>query len=257
MKKGISGSTLKFIAIFAMLIDHIAAAVIMRLLMQNGLNELNAAEESTVLQWLSENGTLYYVYIIMRMIGRIAFPIFCFLLVEGYLHTHDVKKYALRLGAFALLSEIPFDLAFNSKILEFGYQNVFFTLFFGLLTIIGYHFLEQKTEYNFILRTILQLLVIGAGMGAAYFFKTDYAQNGIICIVVLYLFRKKRNTQITAGCISFLWEPWALLGFLPIAFYNGTRGLKMKYFFYLFYPVHLLLLYGVCCILGINGYAVV
>ena len=125
-KKGISGSTLKMIAIVTMLIDHIGAAVLARLLMVNGLGELDQTNADAIMQWLSANGALYWTYTIMRMIGRVAFPIFCFLLVEGFLHTHDVKKYAMRLGLFALLSEIPFDLAFSSKILEFNYQNVFF-----------------------------------------------------------------------------------------------------------------------------------
>ena len=106
-KKGISGSTLKMIAIVTMLIDHIGAAVLARLLMVNGLGELDQTSTDAIVQWLSANGALYGTYTAMRMIGRVAFPIFCFLLVEGFLHTHDVKKYAMRLGLFALLSEIP------------------------------------------------------------------------------------------------------------------------------------------------------
>lgn len=114
-KKGISGSTLKMIAIVTMLIDHIGAAVLARLLMVNGLGELDQTNTDAIMQWLSANGALYWMYTVMRMIGRVAFPIFCFLLVEGFLHTHDVKKYAMRLGLFALLSEIPFDLAFSMQ----------------------------------------------------------------------------------------------------------------------------------------------
>ena len=117
-QKGFSGSTLKLIAIITMLIDHIGAAVIARLLIAGQGSEL-----------------LYKIYYAMRAVGRVAFPIFCFLLVEGFFYTGSRKKYALRLFGFALLSEIPFDLAFSGKILEFGYQNVFFTLLIGLLTI--------------------------------------------------------------------------------------------------------------------------
>ena len=94
-KKGISGSTLKMIAIVTMVIDHIGAAVLARLLMVNGLGELDQTNADAIMQWLSANGALYWTYTIMRMIGRVAFPIFCFLLVEGFLHTHDVKKYAM------------------------------------------------------------------------------------------------------------------------------------------------------------------
>ena len=69
-----------------------------------------------------------------------------------------MKKYAMRLGLFALLSEIPFDLAFSSKILEFNYQNVFFTLFIGLLTMIAYRAVEEKEEWNQALKVILYIL---------------------------------------------------------------------------------------------------
>ena len=177
--------------------------------------------------------------------------------VEGFLHTHDVKKYAMRLGLFALLSEIPFDLAFSSKILEFNYQNVFFTLFIGLLTMIAYRAVEEKEEWNQALKVILYILIVAAGMALAYFLKTDYAEKGVFCIMVLYIFRKKKMWQLIAGCASFIWETPALFGFIPIAFYNGTRGWKMKYFFYIFYPAHLLILYLLCYFMGISGYSAV
>ena len=256
-KKGISGSTLKMIAIVTMLIDHIGAAVLARLLMVNGLGELDQTNTDAIMQWLSANGALYWMYTVMRMIGRVAFPIFCFLLVEGFLHTHDVKKYAMRLGLFALISEIPFDLAFSSKILEFNYQNVFFTLFIGLLMMIAYRAVEEKEEWNQALKMILYILIVAAGMALAYFLKTDYAEKGVFCIMVLYIFHKKKMWQIIAGCASFIWETPALFGFIPIAFYNGTRGWKMKYFFYIFYPAHLLILYLLCYFMGISGYSAV
>ena len=92
-----------------------------------------------------------------------------------------------------MLSEIPFDLAFSSKILEFNYQNVFFTLFIGLLTMIAYRAVEEKEEWNQALKVILYILIVAAGMALAYFLKTDYAEKGVFCIMVLYIFRKKKN----------------------------------------------------------------
>lgn len=255
-QRGLSGSTLKLIAIITMLIDHVGAAVVARILASG-----------------DGSGTLYGVYFALRNIGRIAFPIFCFLLVEGFEHTRDRKKYALRLLAFALISEIPFDLAFSSKVLEFGYQNVFFTLFLGLLTIMAFHTVEEKMGWHPLLRgdgqqpkeywrVLLSWIaltgVVLAGMGCAYLLRTDYAARGVMCILVLYLFRRNRGMQILAGCLAFFWwELPALVAFIPIAFYNGKRGWNIKYFFYLFYPVHLLLLYLVCLYLGIAGVAVV
>lgn len=224
-----------------MFIDHVGAAVIARVLMTGG----GSAE-------------LYRVYLAMRDIGRIAFPIFCFLLVEGFEHTRDRRKYALRLFLFALLSEIPFDLAFSSKVLEFGYQNVFFTLFIGLLTIMAFHAVEERKEWHPLLRCLLLAGIVFAGMGGAWLLRTDYDAKGVMCILLLYFFRRSRGLQILVGCLAFFWwELPALVAFIPIAFYNGKRGWNIKYFFYLFYPVHLLLLYLICRGLGIAGVAVV
>lgn len=239
--KGLSGSALKTIAIVTMLIDHIGAAVLARLLIAGQGGDL-----------------LYQIYLVLRTIGRIAFPIFCFLLVEGFEHTRDRKKYALRLFAFALISEVPFDLAFSSTVLEFEHQNVFFTLFIGLLTMMGFHAIEQKVEWSPVARGIALSAIMFAGMGAAYFLHTDYDAKGVMCIIALYVFRKIPGAQILAGCIAFgWWEITALVAFIPIAFYNGKRGWNMKYVFYLFYPVHLLILYFICVQMGIAGIAAV
>ena len=242
-RRGISGSTLKIIAIIAMLIDHTGAVVVLGFFFFLWYGK-----------WLV---TLYYV---MRLlIGRIAFPIFCFLLVEGFAHTRSVKKYALRLLGFALISEIPFNLAFEGEMFAPQYQNVFFTLFIGLLVMIGYRAVTEKLAVNKWIKLILYAALLGAGMRLAFFLKTDYDAIGFFCIMALYIFRRNKTAQIMAGCTGFLAscfftggsEMTAPLAFIPIGFYNGKRGLKMKYFFYLFYPVHLLLLYAIVYFLGL------
>lgn len=238
---GVSGSTLKLIAVVTMLIDHIAAAVLARLL-------------------ITGQGTpaLYQIYFGMRDIGRIAFPIYCFLLVEGFDHTRDRKKYALRLLLFALVSEVPFDLAFSGTPLEFGYQNVFFTLLIGLLTIMAFDAVFEKNEWHTAVRAVLMAVIALGGMGLAYLMHTDYDAKGVMVILVLYLTRKIRGLQILAGCLAFCWwELPAIVAFIPIAFYNGKRGLNIKYLFYAFYPVHLLILYLICLGMGNAGIAVV
>ena len=178
-RKGLSGSALKIIAIVTMLIDHIAATVIIRILKFGGYND-----------------GLYQLYRVMRNIGRIAFPIFCFLLVEGFMHTRDREKYALRLGCFAAVSEIPFDLAFNGKVLEVGYQNVFFTLLLGLLTMMAYDAVMNQSRWSVWKRTALSTIAILAGMFAAEFLSTDYGALGVLCIMVFYLFRRSRIQQV-------------------------------------------------------------
>lgn len=252
-RKGLSGSTLKLIAIITMLIDHVAAAVLKRF-----LNTRGSTVDGSLISGLIESGMLQQIYETMRDVGRIAFPIFCFLLVEGFEHTRDRRKYALRLGLFALLSEIPFDLAFSGCVLEFDYQNVFFTLFLGLLTMMVYRWTEEQVRWDAVPRTLLLMIEVLVGMGAAQLLSTDYGGIGVWCIMILYLFRKKRVWQIVAGCLAFFWwELPAVIAFLPIALYNGKRGWNVKYFFYFFYPVHLLLLYLICWGYGLGHIAVV
>lgn len=258
-KGGISGSTLKLTALTAMLIDHTGAALLGRLLMASGFMDaaLSGSQEE-ILSWVMQNKTLFLTYLIMRMIGRIAFPIFCFLLVEGFQKTHDRRKYALRLGLFALISEIPFDLAVNSQVLEFSWQNVFFTLFLGVVAMAGYDAVCRKQwclgeKANRAVRALLCAALLLLCCIAAQLLHTDYSAVGVICITVLYAFRNKKPLMIAAGCIAFLWELTAPLAFLPIAFYNGKRGIRLKYVFYLFYPVHLLLLYLIALAMGIAG----
>ena len=259
-KRGISSAVLKNIAVVTMLIDHIGAVIVTRLLIRNGLYEAMGSQE-TYAVWLGQHGGLYGIYMAMRIIGRFAFPIYCFLLVEGFQKTHDVKKYLSRMFLFALLSEVPFDLALSGKVWDMEYQNVFFTLFIGLLVIAGLRLVEQHfagaTAGKKILRGMLSAVIIVAGCALALILKTDYNFKGILAIVVLYLFRNRKKAQIWAGVIVFLLmdglEMIAALSFILIWFYNGTRGKQNKYFFYFFYPVHLLLLWLVCVAMGIAG----
>lgn len=259
-KRGISSAVLKNIAVVTMLIDHIGAVIVTRLLIQNGLYEAMGSQE-TYTAWLGQYGGLYGIYMAMRIIGRFAFPIYCFLLVEGFQKTHDVKKYLGRMFLFALLSEVPFDLALSGKVWYMEYQNVFFTLLIGLLVIAGLQLVEQKfagTEIWKKFATVaLDAVIILAGCALALLLKTDYNFKGVMAIVVLYLFRKRKKAQIWAGVIVFLLmdglEMIAALSFILIGFYNGTRGKQNKYFFYFFYPVHLLLLWLICVAMGIAG----
>ena len=251
-RKGLSGSALKLIAIITMFIDHVAAAFLMRVLITRG-----STVNGGLILWLIESGMIRQVYQIMRGVGRIAFPIFCFLLVEGFEHTGDRRKYALRLGLFALISEIPFDLAFNGCVLEFYSQNVFFTLLLGLLTMTAYRWTEERVRWSAFPRALLLMAEVLIGMGVAQLLATDYGGLGVWCIMILYLFRRNRIWQVVAGCLAFFWwELPAVIAFLPIALYNGKRGWNIKYLFYLFYPVHLLLLYLICLGYGMGHVAV-
>lgn len=224
-KKEISAAMLKTIALVSMLIDHTAAVILGSMIRAGGGEEIQN------------------LYLVLRnVIGRWAFPIYCFLLVEGVMRTRNKGKYVCRMFVFALLSEIPFDLAFYGKIWNPQNQNVFFTLLIGLLVMIGSQQLEKCGKSPMTVR-VGELVMIVAACGLAELISCDYGMKGILAITLLYLFRKNKMEQILVGCIAFIWEIGALLAFIPIAFYKGKKGKGLKYFFYFFYPVHLLVLY--------------
>lgn len=232
---GLTGSTLKIIAITTMFIDHIGATIF-----ENG---------EIAMHIMAKGETAYMIWgiidLALRLIGRIAFPIFCFLLVEGFLHTKNVKKYSQRLCVFCLISELPFNLAFFGTISAPGHQNVFFTLLIGLLVLTG---MKHFSGNDFKSRAG-RAAIIFSGVFAATIANTDYAGYGVAVIILFYLLHDSKtardiSTMAVLLCSSLL-EITGLFALIPIHLYNGKRGLSLKYFFYLFYPAHLLILCGV------------
>jgi len=206
--KQINTFTLKMIAIVSMVIDHIGYV-------------------------------LFPEVIILRIIGRLAFPIFTYILTEGFFYTRDVKKYMMRLGIFALVSEVPFDLATTGKVLEFNHQNVFFTLFLGVLMMC----LVSKTKNIVIQYGIVAFLILVCRL-----LHTDYSTTGLLIIFIFYIFRERKIEKLLIVGLIFVAlsgrvQLYALFALPLIAMHSGEQGPKMKTFFYLFYPVHLLILY--------------
>ncbi|WFA08964.1 TraX family protein [Tissierella sp. Yu-01] len=184
---------------------------------------------------------------IYRIIGRIAFPIYCFLLVEGYFHTKDIKKYAKRLFIFALISEIAFDLAFYGEI-GLTHQNIFFTLLIGLGTM---YVLDNPEKYR-----IKEGYVYSLAGITAIILGVDYSFIGIIYILAFHYTRNHPNAiRLTrVALILFITnlltlsfnQHFALLALPFLYFYNGELGPKNKvlqYLFYIAYPLHLIVYY--------------
>lgn len=249
-KSGISAFTLKMIAVVTMLIDHIGASFIERYLVANDMLE----------------GVPLCLYFTMRGIGRMAFPIYCFLLVQGFGYTRSKLKYAVRLLVFAIISEVPFDMAIWNSTWDLDHNNVFWTLLLGLLTIWGLDVFRTKLSFidksksTFrwfavtLFRCIIMTSIILTGMIIAeYVLRCDYGASGVATIVTMYLLKNYKMTGYSVAVIilGLLTSPieWlALLMLVPLWFYNGKRGPQMKYFFYAFYPAHLLVL-GIICYL--------
>ena len=245
-RRGVSGAFLKWTALVSMLLDHTGYVL---------LPALIGYGRTHPLPWSAE--TLRSVYWALRSLGRPAFPLYLFLLLEGFHHTRSRGKYLLRLLAFALLSEIPFDLALNQSPLVFTYQNVFFTLAIGFAALMGIDAL-RRARGSRLLRGVGILLLLAAGPVLARLLWTDYGASGVAALELLYMadWLRERRGGGTNGQRALCWcamlpplllnsvrEAWMLLA-LPLVFlYNGERGRQPKrWFFYGFYPLHLLLL---------------
>lgn len=211
---GISAGAVKMIALAAMFIDHFAVAILERVVVYSNhpVRTAMMANLKNYEQWL-EAGAL--IYDVMRMIGRISFPIYCFFIVEGLFHTGSRKKYFLRLLILAVISEIPFDFALFGRISDLNHQNVYFTLLIGLGAIWGINalrFFARKEK-----STVAELLfTVGVTMFAttgAYLLRTDYSIVGVLTIIVMYLlktYERKRTAELLAASISGIAVFWLL-----------------------------------------------
>ncbi len=190
-----------------------------------------------------------------RMIGRLAMPLFSFCIAEGYIHTRDRKKYILRLGIFALVSEVPFDLAFEGKI-NLSHQNIMLTFFLAVIGLKVFDLIRGEIKVNTgkysVGRSILGILFVFVMAGLALVIKADYTVFAVIAVFLFYVLKNKTYILRTGVGVGFLAITRTMgyycttgLSIIPLLLYNGKRGKGLKWLFYAFYPGHLLLLYGI------------
>lgn len=220
----LSGSTLKLMGMVFMTIDHFAAFALKTNRMAHHV-------------FASIGKTDVSLVNVMRFMGRWAFPIFCFLLVQGFIHTRDKRRYGCCLFLFALLSEWPFD-ALVCGGWNMDHQNVLFSLLFGYIGMSLY----ETFKHDWFNRVLAMLMMTGVVL----FSGCDYGLRGFLCIMTMYIFRKSRYAG-AGGCL-LLPATWATVwAAIPIALYNGRRGFIQsrlaKYLFYIFYPAHMLVIY--------------
>lgn len=235
----ISSSGLHIIAMAFMLCDHLWATVVLG-------NH----------QWLTA-------------IGRLAFPIFAFLIAEGYFHTRSFKKYALRLLIFAAITEIPFNLMTGGGVFYPVHQNVLWTLLFGLVLIRLNERAREKGRHLWV-RILIGVGTVMLGLVGGYALFLDFFGVGVVTVLVFYFFRRRKwwclvgqivalwflNTQMLGGLgadvtlfgHSFFigYQGLAILSLIPIWLYRGRKGHSsqaFKYFCYAFYPAHMIILY--------------
>lgn len=236
-----SGTVLKSIAAVLMLVGNAGSILVYGYLQTH----------------LTEGTTSYQVfnrwYLILWLIGQSAFPIFACLISEGVLHTKNRRNYLIRLVVSALISEIPFRLLFPNT----SSHNVIFSLAIGAAVLWGIeelsntaYFREQKGTGVTLLLSLLQLLIYVAGAGVAVLFRIEYGIYGVLAVTVCYLLREYRLIAVLAVffVLARVSTVFCLPGCLLFLCYNGKRsdwrdGSKIWYVFYLFYPLHLILLY--------------
>lgn len=203
----------------------------------------------------------------LTCIGRLAFPVFAFMIVEGYTHTKNLKKYICRLFLFALISEIPFNLMVGSNVFYYVHQNVLWTFLCGILLI---HLNEKAKESGKIILRILALVAsLAIGFVVGLLGMVDYMHAGIFTVLVFYFFRERKwwcflaqaailyylNTELIGGYgyeaqifgqnIFIVQQSFAVLALIPIWLYKGKQGPHnkfLKHFYYWFYPAHMLIL---------------
>jgi len=221
----LDNSWLKILALLTMTIDHTASFLLSHI-------------PACVVPVITIGSHPLSIYYALRLIGRLAFPIFAFLLVEGFRHTHNRLRYGLSLLLFALISELPWNLVHSGTLL-YPVQNIFFTLLLGYLGICSIHYLGRHRLWQILtLLLLLALSIVG---------RVDYGCSGFGFILMLHLLRSHPLPRAIVGCCILPARWVAGLAFIPISMYNGQRGFIRgpiaKYLCYIYYPLHLIILY--------------
>jgi hypothetical protein len=185
--------------------------------------------------------------LLLRVIGRLAFPLFAWLIANGAYYTHDIRTYMLRIFVFALLSQIPYVMANRLIDPSFSILNVLFTLGFGLTAI--YVIQQTKNRSVWFLATVI-------ACGFAQVLNTDYGFFGVLSVVAFYLSFKNVPLMVITQCSIYLFpffflmgykthviEPFALFALLILVWYNHQEGPKTKYLFYIAYPLQYVVFY--------------
>ena len=227
--KILSGSALKLIACISMLSDHVAKFYFYKF----------AWAKAVLFSIVGRDISLVKL---MVMFGRFAFPIFVFLLVVGFENTRNRTRYGISLFVLAFLSEIPFNLMNGHSVL-FPKQNVMFTLLFGYLAMCSLEFFKEKP--------LAKLVSLVAIFLISRYIHVDYQSIGFVFILLMYGLRNEKVIRCAAMPVLLPMKLMIFLSMTLTLLYNGQRGFIkkpfVKYCFYAFYPVHMLVIYLLSC----------
>lgn len=237
----VTADGLKMFACVVMLIQSIGIAVV-----ENGIIKLDQYTQESLSAAMETDSNLMFqagVGSVMQLIGGMAMPIFAFLLVEGFLKTSDYRKYLLSMLAFAVISEIPYDLAMNGQVLYRSSQNALFSMTICLLML---YFLRMVKAKKGVLSVLMQILIVLCAVLWCSLFRTQYGLCMVLLTAIFYLFYTRNVLKTILGILVSLLYVTGPLSFYGIWCYNEERKDKLpKYAYYAFYPLHLLVLWGI------------
>ncbi|EJU24750.1 protein TraX [Peptoanaerobacter stomatis] len=216
-----NGEQLKYLAFISMLIDHINNAIIVPM--------------------LDGEGFLLHLSNIFSVLGRIAFPIFVFFIVEGFFKTSNRKKYLTNLIIFGVISEVPFDMFTSKTYFNPYWNNMMFTLALCLITIWIIDRLKKNIGKK-IFWYLVSIFIVAIFSFLAMALSLDYDYHAIIVAYLFYIFYDKPILGAGLAYISIIKELYSFLGFAMTITYNGERGRQYKHLNYFFYPLHILIL---------------
>lgn len=228
----VTAATLKWYGCATMFFYSLSMTVV-----QNGLLHVNRFSNVQLREMWAADPELMALSswaAVFQLLGGLAIPVFAFLLVEGFLHTKNYKAYLIRMLAFALLSEIPFDFAMSGKLLDWTSQNMLFTLTIGLVMLYGLRLFAAGKG--------VKLLIVLAAVLWSVLVKTQFGLCMILLIAIYYLLKDHKAKLWLSGAVSLLYVTGPVSNFV-LKRYNHQRGEQPnKYLFYILYPLHLLVL---------------
>jgi hypothetical protein len=190
---------------------------------------------------LDGSGFLLYLSNIFSILGRIAFPIFVFFIVEGFFKTKNRGKYLLTLIVFGIISEVPFDMFTSKTFFNPYWNNMMFTLALCLISIWIIDVLKEKIKSKALWYTVSIIIVIFSGFLSMQL-SLDYDYHAVVAAYIFYIFYDKPLIGAGLGYLSIIKEIYSVFGFALTLTYNGKRGKQCKWINYLFYPVHIFIL---------------
>lgn len=241
----VTADGLKIFACITMLVQSVGITII-----EKGIINLGQYTQAELSEALANDKELMMVAgagSVMQLIGGLSVPIFAYLLVEGFRHTSSYRRYLLSVFIFAILSEIPYDLANSQKLFDLDSQNALVTMCICLMMLYFLDFFKEKKGFG---AGVLKVTIVLCAIIWVTILRAGYGLCMVLLVAIFYLFYSRNVLKTILGMITSLLYVTGPLAFYGIWFYNEERKDRLpKYIYYIFYPLHLLVLGIIGCYL--------